>query len=235
MKSEFMIGWEAGMRIVKVEPPAEQPARAADEVPSVLRSLSPEERAAYPVITDAQITSALEAGARDRWNAEHPTNPLPPAPAQGAPAEPLSARIRRIRWAWDRKDERRASVEKLADEVTVLEARLAAAEREREAYSDAIERVRCDREKYRRERDEARRLATADRDENARLKAELSVLTSERDEALVSVKQAVAAERERCVRVACAELLKFKLAHRRDQFDEADIAEAIRDGKPAPK
>jgi chromosome segregation ATPase len=193
---------------------------------------------------------------------------------------PLSARIRRIRWAWDRKDERRASVEKLADEVTVLEARLAetkadavrlaqvvtesltadcrelrtkldAAEREHDFISREYDEMNQQRQRMCRdiveahkERDKAQALATADREENTRLKAELSVLTSERDlykgkfaeaaRRLDAAEDAVLAERERCL-------------YHVDTYDPrrgvpedwgypgalSRVADAIREGKPA--
>lgn len=120
--------------LVKVEPPAEQPASAADDVP--VTQASPETIAAVHAMTAK----------------------LPPAPSQGAPAEPLSKDING--WATHAR-------------VQELEARIATAERER-------------------------------------------------DEALVSIKQAVAAERERCWAFA-----KYR--------GTSWVEEAIRDGRPAPK
>jgi len=192
--------------LVKVEPSAEQPVSAADGLPVTYYTTKP-------------VATTI-------------TETVPPAPAQGAPAEPLSARL--APWADGKLSTETLDVRSLREKVVALEARLAAAER----------------------------LATADREENARLKAELSVLTSERDlisreyeemnqqrqrlcrdiaeaheernEALVSVKQAVAAERERCLyHVETYE-------PRRDVPDDwsyqgalSRIADAISDGRQA--
>jgi len=121
---------------------------------------------------------------------------------------------------------------------------LAVAERERDCGQDGVCAISpgCARhwqERNRelvRERDEAKESAKAAWQQRDYAVAISDAMRCERDdakEALVSVKQAVAAERERCIRAACAELFKFKMAHRHDQFDEADIAEAIRDGRQA--
>jgi len=76
----------------------------------------------------------------------------------------------------------------------------------------------------------AEQLTTADREENTRLKAQISVVTSERDEALVSVKQAVAAERERCLEWAQSKHLVIPGGMSMER-----IRDAIRDGRTVPK
>jgi len=128
---------------------------------------------------------------------------------------------------------------------------LAAAERERdkwfahgnEGWNLANKRTRQWKEAER-ERNEAKRLATADREENARLKAEISVVTSERDEALADASTAhalaerehnarkadVAAERERCLaHVETYEPRRDVPADWTYQGALSRVAEAIRD------
>jgi len=253
--------------LVKAEPPAEQPAGAADELPG------------YET-TDGCIFCRKRVQDPDEEKCLH----CRPAPAQGAPAEPLKPwPTNRLAWCcWcDRRDIPSATAkdhwqqceEHPANErIAALEARLAAAETEKamlSAHCVRAERVAQERkealavaererdcgqdgvcaispgcarhwqERNRelvRERDEAKESAKAAWQQRDYAVAISDAMRCERDdakEALVSVKQAVAAERERCIRAACAELFKFKMAHRHDQFDEADIAEAIRDGRQA--
>jgi hypothetical protein len=128
--------------------------------------------------------------------------------AQGATAEPLSEfdmehapmsaadRIRAAGRAY-RAGAKVFGWDGLADEVSAIEARLAAAERERDHWRQARENALKAGELLLKERDEAR--ADADHWEQRHKDQRRAIVMSERerDEALVSVKQAVAAERER--------------------------------------
>ncbi len=184
----------------KVEPPAEQPASADDEVP--VTQASPE------TITAVHAMTA-------KW---------PPAPAQGAPAEPLSdfadlPLSQRIREAAEAYHEglRIVGWDAMADGVAALEAKLSG------ELPLAMFCVHCWKD-----------LGDGDPGhwescEKHPARIRLAAAERERDEA-------VAAERERCLyHVETYE-------PRRDVPDDwtyqgalSRVADAIRDGKPAPK
>jgi len=112
--------------IVKVESPAEQPASAGGE------------RRRHK---DGSVCAAA-----DRWTcyrAHIMSLPeSPPAPAQGAPAEPLSERIRT--WSKVNVIDRKAKAElgELADECAALEARLAEADRSAQRHRLVLDEER---------------------------------------------------------------------------------------------
>jgi len=186
----------------------------------------------------------------------------PPAPAHGAPAEPLSERMREFGEGMD--SVQGDAVRGFADEVAAHEARLAAAERSVDRHRLVLDEERrcygilkaklaaaeteketlsthCVRaERIAQERREALAAAERERDEDGsraeRLVEIVRRLERERDEALVSVNQAVAAERERCLyHIEEYEPRRDVPADWSYQGELSRIAETIRDGRQAPK
>lgn len=71
-----------------LHPAAEQPSGNTGELPACLRSMTPEEQAAFVPLTDAQISDALAKGVRDRELAERPWMRRPDESSE-APATPI--------------------------------------------------------------------------------------------------------------------------------------------------
>lgn len=198
-------------------------------------------------LTEGEPWSSVSQEAWDagEYDILEPTEP--PAPAQGAPAEPLSARMQRdldrgvFSLGSSRAEEAFAC---RIDEVAALEARLAAAERSVDRHRLVLdEERRCYgilKAKLAAAETEKETLSThcvrAERIAQERKEA-LTAAERGRDEALrdmgavrrIDVDAAVAAERERCIRIV------------RDRWiAEADytideVADAIRDVRPVPK
>jgi len=124
--------------LVKVEPPmakpvhrsgthfAEQPASAADELLADERAISDEAIRELATFEDVPLPGGQTAKmTRDDYEKMLGLmQPKQAAPAQGAPAEPLSALIRRMGATLSEKD-----MEDLADDVAAIETRSASAER----------------------------------------------------------------------------------------------------------
>jgi len=186
------------------------------------------------------------------WKLAYATLDQPPALDSVAPTGSLSATLERMGMhcsAQEAKDleARLAAAERSArrhrltlDEERrcygILKTKLAAAETEKATLSTHCVRA----ERIAQERKEALAATERERDEDGsraeRLVEIVRRLERERDEALVSVNQAVAAERERCLyHIEEYEPRRDVPADWSYQGELSRIAETIRDGRQAPK